>query len=67
MIAIVNKYPLVTLTVMSLWRSLRRDLFSKYRPELHYMRGRGPKSRAKHQNPCRAPVNKTSIDNGRPL
>jgi len=27
-----------------------RDLFDPYRPELHYMRGPGPKWRAKHQN-----------------
>jgi hypothetical protein len=30
-------------------RCLVRDLFSGYRPELHYMRGPGPKWRAKHQ------------------
>jgi len=28
--------------------SLLRDLFDPYRPELHYMRGPGPKWRAKH-------------------
>jgi hypothetical protein len=28
---------------------LVKDLFSGYRPELHYMRGPGPKWRAKHQ------------------
>ena len=30
-----------------------RDLFDPYRPELHYMRGPGPKWRAKHQPPPR--------------
>jgi hypothetical protein len=30
------------------WRTLRRDVFSSYRPELHYMRGPGPKWREKH-------------------
>lgn len=30
--------------LISLWR----DLFDPYRPELHYMRGPGPKWRAKH-------------------
>ena len=25
------------------WRTLRKDLFDPYRPELHYMRGPGPK------------------------
>lgn len=33
------------------WRSLRRDLFSPYRPEMHYMRGPGPKWREKHARP----------------
>jgi hypothetical protein len=28
---------------------LRRDLFTSYHPELHYMRGPGPACRAKHQ------------------
>jgi hypothetical protein len=30
------------------WRKLIHDLFDPYRPELHYMRGPGPKWRAKH-------------------
>jgi hypothetical protein len=43
-----NKAPLVSVAIRSLWRSLRRDLFDTYRPELHYMRGPGPRWRAKH-------------------
>jgi hypothetical protein len=31
------------------WRTLVKDLFDPYRPELHYMRGPGPKWREKHQ------------------
>ena len=31
---------------------LRRDLFGGYRPELHYMRGPGPKWQAKHARPA---------------
>jgi hypothetical protein len=31
-----------------LCRSLTHDLFDLYRPELHYMRGPGPKWREKH-------------------
>jgi len=31
-----------------LWRTLTRDLTGAYRPELHYMRGPGPKWHAKH-------------------
>jgi hypothetical protein len=38
------------------WRNLRRDLFSSYRPELHYMRGPGPKWREKHARPETAAV-----------
>ena len=30
------------------WRSLTTSLFDPYRPELHYMRGPGPKWREKH-------------------
>jgi hypothetical protein len=30
------------------WRWLRPSLFDPYRPELHYMRGPGPKWREKH-------------------
>ena len=35
--------------LVSLWRGLLRDLFDGYRPERHYMRGPGPKCRAKQQ------------------
>jgi hypothetical protein len=30
------------------WRLLTASLFDPYRPELHYMRGPGPKWREKH-------------------
>jgi len=30
------------------WRRLTNSLFDPYQPELHYMRGPGPKWRAKH-------------------
>jgi hypothetical protein len=30
------------------WRKLTSALFDPYRPELHYMRGPGPKWREKH-------------------
>ena len=40
--------PRVTATLALLWRTFRRDAFDTYRPELHYMRGPGPKWRAKH-------------------
>ena len=37
--------------IVRLARSLFRDLTDPYRPERHYMRGPGPKWRAKHGNP----------------
>ena len=30
------------------WRELRKGFIDSYRPELHYMRGPGPKWREKH-------------------
>src|SRR5262245_21538479 len=33
------------------WRELRKGLFDTYRPELHYMRGPGPKWHEKHGAP----------------
>jgi hypothetical protein len=35
--------------IIASWRGLTRGLFDPYRPELHYMRGPGPKWREKHQ------------------
>jgi hypothetical protein len=34
-------------------RNLDQALFDTYRPELHYMRGPGPKWRAKHERTLR--------------
>ena len=34
-----------------LFQNLTRGLFDTYRPELHYMRGPGPKWHAKHRQP----------------
>jgi hypothetical protein len=33
------------------WRELRKGLLDSYRPDLHYMRGPGPKWREKHGTP----------------
>jgi hypothetical protein len=33
------------------WQALTKALFDDYRPELHYMRGPGPKWREKHDLP----------------
>ena len=35
--------------IAHLWRSLTVDMFDAYRPERHYMRGPGPKWRAKQR------------------
>jgi hypothetical protein len=35
-------------STVALLRQVVRDLFDPYRPELHYMRGPGPKWHAKH-------------------
>jgi hypothetical protein len=50
--------PRFSATLAMLWRSFCRDAFDSYRPELHYMRGPGPKWRAKHgiAEPQPAPV-----------
>jgi hypothetical protein len=34
--------------LVNTWRRLRREIFDSYRPELHYMRGPGPRWREKH-------------------
>ena len=35
--------------IMTMWRLLVKAARNPYRPELHYMRGPGPKWHAKHQ------------------
>jgi hypothetical protein len=37
-------------SVAAKWQTLIRIVGNPYRPELHYMRGPGPKWRAKHQH-----------------
>ena len=49
MATLKRKVPRFGTTVAALWKSLVTELFDPYRPELHYMRGPGPKWRAKHQ------------------
>jgi hypothetical protein len=45
-----NKQPRLSAVLAMLWRTFRRDAFDDYRPELHYMRGPGPKWRTKHSS-----------------
>ena len=42
------KAPGLAATIAAMLRDLTRDLSGSYRPEQHYMRGPGPKYRAKH-------------------
>ena len=44
---IVQSSRVVGITLV-IWRTLTQGLFNPYRPELHYMRGPGPKWREKH-------------------
>ncbi len=37
-------------TIKAIWRGLIKDVVDRYRPELHYMRGPGPKWRAKNRS-----------------
>jgi hypothetical protein len=46
-----SKKPSIGKAVADLWHSVTTDLFGTYRPEQHYMRGPGPKWRAKHARP----------------
>ena len=43
-----KKTPSIGKAVADLWRTVTSELFDAYRPEQHYMRGPGPKWRAKH-------------------
>jgi hypothetical protein len=47
-VAVLAIMPASDGTLAALWRKLVTDLFDPYRPELHYMRGPGPKWRETH-------------------
>ncbi len=49
-----TKAPSLRRTAAAFFHSLAKDLFDPYRPELHYMRGPGPRWRAKHAQPAGA-------------
>ena len=46
-----RKAPTFAEAACELARMLTRDVLDPYRPELHYMRGPGPKWHAKHDEP----------------
>ena len=48
--------PRLSASLAVLWRTFCRDAFDSYRPELHYMRGPGPKWHAKHGGAAPAPA-----------
>ncbi len=38
---------MLALGIIKYWQNLRAAIFNPYHPELHYMRGPGPKCRAR--------------------
>jgi hypothetical protein len=49
-----RKNPGLVVDIAELFRNLANALFDSYRPELHYMRGPGPKWHAKHSRAAKA-------------
>jgi len=49
-----NKTPSIGKAAAEVWLALTSQLFDSYHPERHYMRGPGPKWRAKHARPVMA-------------
>ncbi len=49
--AVRGEVPGLAADLGGLFRDLAKALFDPYRPELHYMRGPGPRWRAKHAPP----------------
>lgn len=45
-------------------RQLTQNLFDPYRPELHYMRGPGPKWREKYGQQLPAPLSERALPTG---
>jgi hypothetical protein len=46
--------PRLGLAAAKLWRTLMKEVLDPYRPERHYMRGPGPRWRAKHAGMAQA-------------
>ncbi len=44
-------FVLIKSALLGFWQEMTRDMGGPYRPERHYMRGPGPKYRAKHGLP----------------
>lgn len=43
-----SKQPSLVLALTEMFATLKRDFLAPYRPELHYMRGPGPRWHEKH-------------------
>src|SRR5438132_13255409 len=56
MLAARRQAPALRADIADLLHNLAKALFDPYRPELHYMRGPGPKWHAKHDPPPSNPV-----------
>ena len=52
MLAAHHQAPVLRADIADLLHNLAKALFDPYRPELHYMRGPGPKWHAKHDPRC---------------
>ena len=48
--ASTSKIPRPLMAAVELWRVLTNNFFDCYRPEKHYMRGRGPKWHQRHDH-----------------
>jgi hypothetical protein len=48
--------------VAEIWRRLKQATFDPYRPELHYMRGPGPKWHEKHATLVRSEVRSATVN-----
>jgi hypothetical protein len=48
LVLLPRPFALLKPALLAFWREMTRDVAGRYRPEQHYMRGPGPKWRAKH-------------------
>jgi len=65
MLAARRQAPALRADIADLLHNLAKALFDPYRPELHYMRGPGPKWHAKHDPPAHLPKTHAAMNNPR--
>jgi hypothetical protein len=56
-LGVASQVPNIHQVVVEFGRALMRDLFDRYRPEMHYMRGPGPRWHQKHGTMPRSLLN----------